>query len=111
MANHNGRHTLLVPQHPDYLAYNRDALSDNWTERLRGFQNMIPAGEPFEAWISTLFRLDFKRNQILDVEPAGLTTRWPEHPADVSLRDVGALRFWNAVSARPHQSIPNLRSA
>ena len=65
---------------PDYLAYNRDALSDASAERLRGFQEMIPEGEPLIAWVATPFHLDFKRNAVLDVEPAGLTTRWARMP-------------------------------
>jgi hypothetical protein len=64
----------------DYLASNRDALSDASAERLRGFQEMIPEGEPLIAWVATPFHLDFKRNAVLDVEPAGLTTRWARMP-------------------------------
>jgi hypothetical protein len=67
---------------PDYLASNRDALSDASAERLRGFQEMIPEGEPLIAWVSTPFHLDFTRNNVLDVEPAGLTTRWARIPDD-----------------------------
>ena len=67
---------------PDYLAYNREALSDASAERLRAFQEMIPEGEPLIAWVSTPFRLDFKRNRVLDVESAGLTMRWAQMPDD-----------------------------
>lgn len=69
-------------RNPDYLAYNREALSDAKAESLRGFQEMIPAGEPFVAWVSTPFRLDFRRNPILDVESAGLTMAWARRPAN-----------------------------
>ena len=65
---------------PDYVASNREALSNAAIERLRGFQEMIPEGEPLIAWVNTPFRLDFKRNTVLDVEPAGLTTRWARMP-------------------------------
>ncbi len=34
------------------------------------------------AWVSTRFRLDYKRNAISDVEPAGLATRWARIPDD-----------------------------
>lgn len=67
---------------PDYLAYNREALSDAAAERLRGFQEMIPEGEPLIAWVGTPFRLDFKRNKVFDVESAGLTMRWAQMPDD-----------------------------
>jgi len=67
---------------PDYLSSNRDALSDASAERLRGFQEMIPEGESLIAWVGTPFHLDFKRNNVLDVEPAGLTTRWARIPED-----------------------------
>jgi hypothetical protein len=44
---------------------------------------MIPEGEPLIAWVATPFHLDFARNAIVDVEPAGLTTRWARMPDDV----------------------------
>ena len=70
-------------QRPDYRDYNREALSSTWAETLRGFQNLIPAGEPFVAWVSTPFRLDFTRNPVLDTESAGLTMRWARRPTNV----------------------------
>jgi hypothetical protein len=70
-------------QRPDYRDSNREALSDSRAETLRGLQALIPAGEPFVAWISTPFHLDFSRNPVLDVEPAGLTTAWARRPANV----------------------------
>ena len=61
-------------QRPDYRDYNREALSSTWADTLRGFQNLIPEGEPFVAWVSTPFRLDFTRNPVLDTE-----VRRPHH--------------------------------
>jgi len=71
-----------LAQRPDYLAYIREALSDTHAETLRGFQEMVPEGEPLVAWVGTPFRLDFNRNRILDVESAGLTMAWARRPQD-----------------------------
>jgi hypothetical protein len=67
-------------ERPDYLEYNREALSSARAERIRGVQAMVPPGEPILAWIATPFRLDYRRNPIIDVEPAGLTTPWARLP-------------------------------
>lgn len=69
-----------LAERPDYLEYNREALSSARAERIRDIQAKVPPGEPILAWIATPFRLDYRRNPIVDVEPAGLTTPWARVP-------------------------------
>jgi hypothetical protein len=69
-----------VAERPEYLEYNREALSSARAERIRQVQVKVPPGEPILAWIATPFRLDYRRNPIVDVEPAGLTTPWARVP-------------------------------
>lgn len=69
---------------PDAFARHFDALlSDARRSRLRSLQHLIPAGAPFVAWVGQPFHLDFARNPILDVDPAGLASRWARVPENV----------------------------
>ncbi|GAC1610075.1 MAG: hypothetical protein NVS4B10_25580 [Myxococcales bacterium] len=45
-------------------------------------QALVPAGAPLLAWLAQPFNLDFARNRIIDVEPAGLVTPWARVPAE-----------------------------
>jgi hypothetical protein len=67
-------------QQPQFLTYNRDVLSDRWARYVRSVQNNIPPGEAFVGWISTPFRLDFRRNRVFDVDTAGLVAPWAALP-------------------------------
>lgn len=51
---------------------------------MRRLQNLIPAGAAFIAWVVEPYHLDFRRNQVWDVDPAGLATYWAHMPATVS---------------------------
>jgi hypothetical protein len=61
---------------PVYREYIRVALSTSQAEKIQKMQRLIPEKEPFLAWISQPFHLDFNRNPVLDIEPAGLATSW-----------------------------------
>jgi hypothetical protein len=61
---------------PNYLSYCNKTLSLQNKEHVRELQEKIPAGETITAWINAPFNLDFKRNEIFDVDTAGLDNKW-----------------------------------
>ena len=63
-----------------YLEYNHAVLSASAQSIVRHVQDIIPAGEPFVAWINLPFYLDFARNPVIDAEAAGLATAWARVP-------------------------------
>jgi hypothetical protein len=68
---------------PAYIDYTAYALSDQARNRVRKFQEQVPASAPLLTWISTPYHLDYARNPIIDTEPAGMTTPWAHVPSDV----------------------------
>jgi hypothetical protein len=68
---------------PVYIAYSQKALSDEASAHVAQLQNLIPPLEPVIAWISQPFHLDYRRNLIIDIVPAGLATPWAKIPSDV----------------------------
>ena len=66
-----------------YIQYNRAALSAASADVVRKLQHLIPPGEPFLAWISQPYDLDYRRNPILDADPAGMATYWAHVPPTV----------------------------
>ncbi len=49
-------------------------------ETVRTLQEKVPAGETILAWINTPFYLDYKRNRIVDIDPAGIGNPWARVP-------------------------------
>ena len=45
-------------------------------------QRLVPEGETLVAWISLPLHLDYRRNRIFDVEPAGLASPAQDFPFD-----------------------------
>jgi hypothetical protein len=64
-----------------YIDYNQKVLDPSEKDYVAAVQARIPAGEPLIAWINAPFYLDFGRNPIIDVDPAGLSTPWAIVPA------------------------------
>ena len=64
----------------NYLRYNADVLYGTFAKRTALAQAAVPVGAPLIAFINTPFWLDFKRNSIADIEPAGLATPWSRIP-------------------------------
>lgn len=48
--------------------------------QLRDAQLRVPAGETIVVWVAQPFALDYARNPIVDIEMAGLATRWARIP-------------------------------
>lgn len=66
-----------------YLSYNRKVLYGDAKARTERIQRVIPAGEPFVAWVTTPFYFDYRRNRVYDAEQAGIGSPWAYLP-DVS---------------------------
>ncbi len=63
-----------------YLRYNRFVLHGGASERVKSAQGSVPAGEKLISWINAPFYLDYGRNEIVDVDTAGIATRWARPP-------------------------------
>jgi hypothetical protein len=63
-----------------YSAYCRYCLSAKAVGRIRELQSKTPAGEPILAVLSTPFLLDYRRNDVVYMEPCGLLVPWARVP-------------------------------
>ena len=59
-----------------YLKYNSAVLYGDTKNRIKMIQDKIPANTKVITWISTPFYLDYSRNTIIDIDPAGLQSPW-----------------------------------
>ena len=77
-----------------YLDYHAFLRSASAQARLREVQSHVPAGEPVLVWTTMgAFHLDYVRNEIWDMDPAGLTGPWLRHPfGDPMEQQVAAMR-------------------
>lgn len=64
----------------NYLRYNHDVLYGSFARSSAAAQAAVPRGAPLVAYINTPFWLDFARNPIADLDPAGLATPWADIP-------------------------------
>jgi hypothetical protein len=65
---------------PQYIAYNRFALSSDAKKEVQEAQQIVPEGELLIAWTPLALHLDYRRNPIIDVDPAGLANPWIDFP-------------------------------
>ena len=73
-----------------YRLYNDVALGRFGARQVRDWQSRIPPGEPIVAWTNYGHHLDFERNPILEVDPAGIGSPWAHFPdARYVIVDVG----------------------
>lgn len=70
-------------RNPAYRQYNQMSLSPERAAFIRKLQSHVPENEALVAWINQPFALDYRRNTILDVEPAGLASAWATMPPSV----------------------------
>jgi hypothetical protein len=66
-----------------YSAYCQYCLSAGTADRIRELQSKTPAGEPILAVVSIPFLLDFRRNNVVYMEPCGLLVPWARVPGRV----------------------------
>ena len=57
-------------------------MSDEAKGEASELQNLVPEGEILLAWISLPAHLDYRRNPILNIEPAGLGSPAQDFPFD-----------------------------
>jgi hypothetical protein len=65
---------------PLYLAYNKYALSPDAKKYIQEAQLVVPVGRNLAAWTPLAMHLDYRRNRILDIDPAGLANPWLDFP-------------------------------
>jgi len=60
----------------DFIDFNRRSLMADSNHPVNRMQERIPKGSGVLVWSLFNFKLDYQRNTIFDVDPAGLTTPW-----------------------------------
>jgi hypothetical protein len=60
----------------EYADYMEHVLKGPERETVKALQDKVPPGETILAWINTPFYLDYKRNRIVDIDPAGIGNPW-----------------------------------
>jgi hypothetical protein len=65
---------------PIYKRYIKATLLEPTKLSLRHIQRLVPPGEALIAWMNEPFYLDFTRNEIIDIDPAGVATPWAYLP-------------------------------
>jgi hypothetical protein len=60
----------------EYMQYSRTVLSPSERQFVKAIQEKIPAGEPVLAWMNFPFYFDYRRNRIIDIDPAGIGNPW-----------------------------------
>jgi hypothetical protein len=65
---------------PLYLDYNQYALSSDAKKDIQEAQLVVPEGRTLVAWTPLAMHLDYRRNRILDIDPAGLANPWLGFP-------------------------------
>ena len=71
---------------PHYRSYNDAVLKNENAQTpmqtlVALWQNYIPEGEPVIAWVNAPFYLDYRRNQIFEIDISGLANPWARIPA------------------------------
>jgi hypothetical protein len=65
---------------PEYIAYNEEVIYGDTRLRIAAAQEQIPQGQAAVVLINEPFYLDYKRNIIFDVDPAGTANPWTYMP-------------------------------
>jgi hypothetical protein len=65
---------------PLYLAYNQYAFSPDAKKEIQKAQLVVPRGRNLVAWTPLAMHLDYRRNRIIDIDPAGLANPWLDFP-------------------------------
>ena len=74
-------------RNPEYIAYHRYAFSADAKKEIQTAQQMVPEGALLVAWTPLAFHLDYSRNRIIDIDPAGLANPWIDFPFGKDLSD------------------------
>ena len=71
---------LAFPTNREYIRYNEEVIHGDTRLRIAAAQKQIPQGQAAMVLINTPFYLDYKRNIIFDVDPAGTANSWAYMP-------------------------------
>ena len=64
-----------------YINYNKGIFNEDKKLLTQKWQEQIPEEVPVMAWINTPFFLNFKRNEIIEIDPVGLSNAWAVFPS------------------------------
>jgi hypothetical protein len=64
----------------DYTEYMERVLRGPEKDTVKALQEKVPAGETILAWINAPFYLDYARNRMVDIDPAGIGNPWASVP-------------------------------
>ena len=81
-ANHGSILSFAAARAPIFSKFSRFSMSDEAKEAVSEMQHLVPEGETLLAWISLQLHLDYQRNPIFSVEPAGLVSPAQDFPFD-----------------------------
>jgi hypothetical protein len=76
-----------VARDPKYIAYNHYVFSADAKKKVHTAQQIVPKHESLAAWTSLALYLDYQRNHIMDIEPAGLISPWADFPFGHGIED------------------------
>ena len=74
-------------RNPEYIAYHQYAFSSDAKKEIQTAQQMVPEGALLIAWTPLAYHLDYNRNRIIDIDPAGLANPWIDFPFGKHLSD------------------------
>jgi hypothetical protein len=63
-----------------YIEYSQKVLYGPERQIVKTLQEKVPAGEPVLVWTNAPFYFDYKRNPIVDIDPAGVGNPWAVVP-------------------------------
>ena len=72
---------------PKYVAYNHYVFSAAAKKKVHTAQQIVPKNESLAAWTSLALYLDYRRNHIIDIEPAGLASPLTDFPFGQGIED------------------------
>jgi hypothetical protein len=67
-------------RNPKNIEYNHYVFSKDAKEKVQTAQHTVPKYKSLAVWTSMGLYLDYKRNPIVNIEPAGLITPWADFP-------------------------------
>ena len=100
---------------PLYRDYNKYALSPDAKKDIEEAQLVVPDGRNLVAWTPLAMHLDYRRNRILDIDPAGLANPWLGFPFGRQVGEGGkyfinldaqyVLWQYSSLAVRPEQAL------
>jgi hypothetical protein len=72
---------------PKYVAYNHYVFSAAAKKKVHTAQQIVPQNETLATWTSLALYLDYQRNRIIDIEPAGLASPLTDFPFGQGIED------------------------